>query len=328
MRTLSSERRILNDEHAAANESLSEFESESEFVDSPPSVTAQPATSFPPPPKTARLTSRQRDLLGVLGLLVLAFATFKLGGPLREWLVGSSPHTNAIANRVLDAVPVGSFGPLASPVDPVIPAVRSLSPPIAIPNPPSQRSSSRAPLVLAPTARAATPIAVPGVVSPAPARTPLAAESSLALPVPADAPTESTAEAAPAAPLARSGIEIESAAVRAVLARYETALEELDVASTAEVWPSVDRTMLSRAFSTLKWQGITFESCVLAITDTDATVRCNGSVWFVPKIGRSEPRGSEQHWVFSMKKFGNDWKIADVAATVSQPTTRTHQQQR
>jgi hypothetical protein len=42
----------------------------------------------------------------------------------------------------------------------------------------------------------------------------------------------------------------------------------LNVAAAAEVWPSVDRRALSRAFAARKSQGIEFNSCDVSVYET------------------------------------------------------------
>lgn len=80
------------------------------------------------------------------------------------------------------------------------------------------------------------------------------------------------------------------------------------------VWPSVDRQALGRAFSTVKSQALRFESCAIGVSEAGASARCQGTLEFVPKVGRSEPRREEQEWLFTMRKAGTEWKINGVAA--------------
>jgi hypothetical protein len=104
-------------------------------------------------------------------------------------------------------------------------------------------------------------------------------------------------------------------AVRRTLRSYEDAYENLDVARTAEVWPTVDRRALSRAFDTLKSQGLEFESCAITVTGARATAQCRGTLQFVRKVGNPLPLTTEQQWVFTMRRLGAEWKIDQVSAS-------------
>ena len=116
-------------------------------------------------------------------------------------------------------------------------------------------------------------------------------------------------------PNARSAAAAEEYAVRRTLHSYEKAYEDLDVAATAAVWPSVDRRALARAFDTLKSQGLDFKSCAITVRTRRATARCRGTLQFVRKVGNSMPLTAEQEWVFKMRRLGAEWKIDEVAAS-------------
>jgi hypothetical protein len=116
-------------------------------------------------------------------------------------------------------------------------------------------------------------------------------------------------------PKGRSAAAAEENAVRRTLHSYEAAYEGLNVAATAAVWPSVDRRALSRAFDTLKSQGLDFQSCAISVADSRATANCRGTLQFVRKVGNSEPLIADQQWVFKMRRLGADWKIDEVSAS-------------
>lgn len=139
-------------------------------------------------------------------------------------------------------------------------------------------------------------------------RAPIAAEPPLAV-----------TELAPVAD--RSGEEEHG--VRRALQSYEAAYEELDVMAAVEVWPSVDRRALSRAFATLKSQGLDFESCAITVSDSQATVSCDGTLEVVRKVGNAVPLKADQHWVFKMRRLAGMWKI-DQVSTSQAPVNATH----
>jgi hypothetical protein len=132
------------------------------------------------------------------------------------------------------------------------------------------------------------------------------------------AAAEAARPALAAAPIAVAVVE--ERAVRETLEHYADAFAEMDVRATAEVWPSVDRRALTRAFATLKSQGLTFDSCNINVRDQNATAHCRGTVKFVRKIGNPTPLTAPQQWRFVMRKLGSTWTIEEVAATADAMT--------
>jgi hypothetical protein len=182
------------------------------------------------------------------------------------------------------------------------------------------------PVTLPSAARAALPRTIAEPVPPAPA--PLGFDPRAVLPstiaepppiaAPASKPVEiaavelprTAATAPPAAPAV-----VEEQAVRETLDHYADAFAGMDVQATAAVWPSVDRRALTRAFATLKSQGLTFNSCNINVNDVSATAHCRGTVKFVRKIGNPTPLTAPQEWRFVMRKLGATWTIDEVTAT-------------
>ena len=107
---------------------------------------------------------------------------------------------------------------------------------------------------------------------------------------------------------------------------YAMAYEAMNVLATARVWPSVDRRALARAFTTLKSQELTFESCSVSVAESSATAHCRGTVQFVRKVGNPVPLTAPQEWLFRMRKFGDDWMIEDVAASQSSASAQARGQ--
>lgn len=113
-------------------------------------------------------------------------------------------------------------------------------------------------------------------------------------------------------PAARATAAVEVDAVLGTLRDYEAAYESLDVVAAAEVFPSVDRRALSRAFSLLKSQEVAFDPCKVDITGSSAVARCPGVARYVRRIGIQHPLEQRYEWVFDMRKKGDDWQIASV----------------
>jgi hypothetical protein len=123
---------------------------------------------------------------------------------------------------------------------------------------------------------------------------------------------DTTSAAAAPGPLEDAGAE---SAVRRALRSYQEAYGRLDVAGAADVWPTVDRRALSRAFDTLKSQGLDFQSCTVTVTGVRATARCRGTLQFVRKVGSPLALTADQEWVFTMRQIGGHWKIDHVLAS-------------
>ena len=103
-------------------------------------------------------------------------------------------------------------------------------------------------------------------------------------------------------------------AVRLALKQYETAYDKLDVAAAANVWPSLDRRALTRAFATLRAQTVTIQDCDIRVDGASASARCHGVIEFIPKIGGTSLSRSPTEWLFVMNRDQNDWKIRTVTA--------------
>jgi hypothetical protein len=173
-----------------------------------------------------------------------------------------------------------------------------------------QRTIPVAPLAT-PAETTTRPALSPGSpASPVPVAGPLPAAESLT-PVPAVPLPEIVA---PRVVEARSPAALEEVAVRQALGEYVDAYEGLDVDATAQVWPTVDRQALTRAFASLKSQGLAFAACHLDMAEATAVARCHGTVQFVRRVGNPTPRVEPQQWLFRMRKLGTRWKIEDVTA--------------
>jgi hypothetical protein len=126
------------------------------------------------------------------------------------------------------------------------------------------------------------------------------------------------------AAMPRGEATVQESAVRRALRSYQDAYDRLDVAAAADVWPTVDRRALSRAFDTLKSQGLDFQSCTITVSGDRATAQCRGTLRFVPKTGGPLPRIAEQQWVFAMRRVGGNWTI-DKAVTSQVPVAAAEQ---
>jgi hypothetical protein len=255
--------------------------------------------------------------------------------PARNGLADAQPDTA----RSDDAVPpivVAPSAPAESPVQIGTANDRAAAAVTALPGvgpaapPPAAAAPAPAPSPIPTT----TPAAVPNAFGP-PLPSPRTPESVMppatAVLTPPEAPLSSALTnglpavpveyAAPSAAVSLRSRALEEGAVLQTLQNYERAYEAMNVMATAKVWPSVDRRALARAFTTLKSQGLTFESCEVSVSDTSATAHCRGTVEFVRKVGNPVPLTAPQEWRFTMRKFGTDWMIEDVAASQASPAS-------
>jgi hypothetical protein len=179
---------------------------------------------------------------------------------------------------------------------PSTPAVSPTSAP-ASPTPAPAATTTAAPRP-APTPPAPTPVTPPTTTSNAAA--PAAASSTAAAP-------------RPAAPLVDRSRETEARAIEGTLARYRNAFNALNAAAAAEVWPSVDKRTLTRAFEQLKEQRIAFDGCQTNIKETRAEAVCTGLTRYVPRIG-GRLQVDRRQWTFNLTKVRDDWVIQSVEA--------------
>ena len=195
----------------------------------------------------------------------------------------------------------------APPIDErrsTIPEVRSsipdLRPPISDLR--SLTSDGRPPtdaITLQPTAPAvgsAAPISVPAPTEPVPVPT-VVATTGASLPTAA-------AETAPPQPP-------QEALIRAVLARYAEAYDDLDVAAAERVWPSVNRSALTRAFEALEWQQVSLGQCSIQVDGNAARASCAGHAAWTPKVGGRE-HNDARRWTFDLEKSAGGWLIRNA----------------
>jgi len=100
--------------------------------------------------------------------------------------------------------------------------------------------------------------------------------------------------------------------VRSALARYAKAYSELDVDAAERVWPSVNRSALERAFSSLDSQRVSLGDCRIQIDVATAHASCSGTATWRPKVG-GRARTDERHWDFDLvEKAASGWQITSA----------------
>lgn len=150
------------------------------------------------------------------------------------------------------------------------------------------------------------------VVAPAPI---VFAESPAAL----STPEPARAETVPDPPRAAASSTVivsatDRSSIERVLEAYRKAYDRLDASSAAVIWPAVDTRALTRAFSTLSQQDVSFDSCDYNITGPRARAHCVGEIRYVGRVGDQVPRVRRLAWSFALERVSDSWQIAQVSA--------------
>jgi hypothetical protein len=100
----------------------------------------------------------------------------------------------------------------------------------------------------------------------------------------------------------------ESADVREILERYESAYSALDAGAAHEVWPFVNQHALARAFAGLASQHVSLGRCDVNVTGPSARATCSGTATWAPKVGGGT-RTESRRWTFELQKQDTSWRI-------------------
>jgi hypothetical protein len=181
---------------------------------------------------------------------------------------------------------------------------------------PAPAPAPNAPLDLVPAAAAPAP--VPSVASqPAVAVSEAAVEPRevapegarpAAKPQPKPQPRQATA----APPHAVS--DPPSAAIDHTLAGVSQAYRALDAAALGAVWPGADAAALSRQFSSLKYQSLSFDACEMRASGPEqAVVSCAVSIAAAAKEGDPSLQQRRESWTIVLARKGDRYLITGVS---------------
>lgn len=151
-----------------------------------------------------------------------------------------------------------------------------------------------------------------------PARNPVVAnaDSGPAAPAPMHTPPLAASVAEPAVATVTPGpspaAPREDALVQQTLDRYATAYTRLDAEAAQQVWPSVDRGALARAFGGLALQRVALGDCRIDVQGPVAKAACAGTETWAPKIGARAPQTAARNWTFELVKAGSEWRIVSA----------------
>ena len=124
--------------------------------------------------------------------------------------------------------------------------------------------------------------------------------------VPVDATPSATTAAVNNTPSA------DNVLVQRTLDRYATAYSRLDAYAAQQVWPSVNREALARAFGDLSLQHVSLGNCQIDVHGQAAHAACAGTATWAPKVGGREPKTEARNWRFELAKAGTAWQIVSA----------------
>jgi hypothetical protein len=168
------------------------------------------------------------------------------------------------------------------------------------------RAVARAATFAAPAALVPT---VPHVAPPAAVAEP-PAEPSVPTPAVATArPVPTSVERQPSQVDATGG----RTAIGQVLDTYRRAFNAFDAPAIVALWPGADADTLSRTFSTLRYQSLSFNGCQVRQAESDrALATCGASISEVDRSGDPAVRHRRETWTFALRRVADGWTIERV----------------
>jgi hypothetical protein len=104
------------------------------------------------------------------------------------------------------------------------------------------------------------------------------------------------------------------AAIGDTLAGVGEAYRRLDAAALGGVWPGADAATLSRQFSSLKYQALSFDACDVRATAPDqAIASCAVSIAAAPKEGDPSLQHRREAWTIVLARQGDRYLITGVS---------------
>jgi hypothetical protein len=192
---------------------------------------------------------------------------------------------------------------------PTVPSPRVTTPPPSaptiaqrLPEPPRPQPEIPRPIGAVTPPSYEPPPAVNAVSRPAPVTDPV---------LPLEAPVLSPSAAPPRVVPASVSREDESAQIRTLLSRYETAYNRLDAAAATTVWPGVDRAALDRAFRGLISQRVSLGLCDITVVGDVGGASCAGKARWEPRVGGGL-QTADRYWTFNLRKGNEGWRIEQI----------------
>jgi hypothetical protein len=129
--------------------------------------------------------------------------------------------------------------------------------------------------------------------------------------LPLEAPVLSAAAAPPRVVPASMSREDESAQIRSLLSRYETAYNRLDAAAATSLYPGVNQAALDRAFKGLISQRVSLGLCDITVVGDIGGASCTGKARWEPRIGGGL-QTADRYWTFNLRKVSEGWRIEQI----------------
>lgn len=105
--------------------------------------------------------------------------------------------------------------------------------------------------------------------------------------------------------------EDESAQIRSLLSRYETAYNRLDAAAATSLYPGVNQAALDRAFKGLISQRVSLGLCDITVVGDIGGASCSGKARWEPRIGGGL-QTADRYWTFNLRKVSEGWRIEQI----------------
>ena len=277
---------------------------------------APPRTSVPAPQPASVDDTRPRPPLEPTGVDEASLDALPVSGPAPatvEQVTAQPAIENAIAaTGGGSAVGEGSPAPetraeAAAGIEPAGSPV-SASPPAATDLPVVRPVESPAL-----ESRSASPLPGPSTPGAPPAASPEPATISPVSPPPDNRALDVAPDGAvPKLPAPGMRAEIsDERLIRVVLSSYQTAYNRLDAQAAADVWPSVDRRALQRAFDGLASQTVDLGRCDIRVEPGSAEADCVGTARWTPRVGGGAQSASRR-WRFDLRRGQGDWIIVSA----------------
>lgn len=132
--------------------------------------------------------------------------------------------------------------------------------------------------------------------------------------VAAEAEVADTTETVPGAPAeAADEAAVDRSEINRLLRAYEDAHDRRDAAAVAALWPTTNADDLTRAFSSVKQQDLSFDHCTTTeLTVDHGIVECPGEIRFVRQVGSDRLQVRRAVWTISVARTSDHWSVRNV----------------
>jgi len=97
-----------------------------------------------------------------------------------------------------------------------------------------------------------------------------------------------------------------------VLEDYKAAFNRRDAAGIHALWPTVNAKALHRAFDQRESQQLQFGVCDVEVRADRAQASCEGTIKYVPSVGRKAPRVEPWSATFELGMVDGRWIVSSL----------------